>query len=101
MLAVEQQVSASTPETKALAALLFLYRELLDRDLELEGVVRARKRHGYPWLLTPGGGPFPCCKDCMEVEALVAWPDGYAVGLPLIEARGCGATNLDFSPTRR
>jgi site-specific recombinase XerD len=36
-LAVEEQVSAST-QNQALAALLFLYRELLERDLELEGV---------------------------------------------------------------
>jgi hypothetical protein len=39
-LAVELQVSAST-QNQALAALLFLYRELLERDRELEGVVRA------------------------------------------------------------
>lgn len=35
-LAVDLQVSAST-QNQALAALLFLYRELLERDLELEG----------------------------------------------------------------
>jgi site-specific recombinase XerD len=39
-LAVDLQVSPST-QNQALAALLFLYRELLDRDLELDGVVRA------------------------------------------------------------
>ena len=39
--AVELKVSAST-QNQALAALLFLYRELLERDLDLEGVVRAR-----------------------------------------------------------
>jgi hypothetical protein len=39
-LAVELQVSAST-QNQALAALMFLYRELLERDRELEGVVRA------------------------------------------------------------
>ncbi|MFN9646554.1 MAG: phage integrase N-terminal SAM-like domain-containing protein [Cyanobacteriota bacterium] len=42
-LAVDLHVSAST-QNQALAALLFLYRELLERDLDLEGVVRARKR---------------------------------------------------------
>jgi hypothetical protein len=36
-------VSAST-QNQALSALLFLYRELLGIDLELEGVVRARTR---------------------------------------------------------
>jgi hypothetical protein len=44
-LAVEGQVSAST-QNQALAALLFLYRVLLERDLDLEGVVRARKPRG-------------------------------------------------------
>ena len=44
-LAVEGQVSAST-QNQALAALLFLYRVLLERDLDLEGVVRAHKPRG-------------------------------------------------------
>jgi site-specific recombinase XerD len=37
-LAVERKVSAST-QNQALAALLFLYRELLNQDLDLEGLV--------------------------------------------------------------
>jgi len=40
-LAVNEQVIAST-QNQALAALLFLYRNLLERELELDGVVRAR-----------------------------------------------------------
>jgi site-specific recombinase XerD len=48
-LAVEGQVSAST-QNQALAALLFLYRVLLERDLE--GVVRARKPRRLPVVLT-------------------------------------------------
>ena len=47
-LAVEGQVSAST-QNQALSALLFLYRELLERDLDLEGVVWARARPRLPW----------------------------------------------------
>jgi hypothetical protein len=35
-LAVAAQVSAST-QNQALSALLFLYRELLEQDLDLEG----------------------------------------------------------------
>jgi site-specific recombinase XerD len=50
-LAVELQVSAST-QNQALSALLFLYRELLERDLELEGVVRARTRRRLPVVLS-------------------------------------------------
>lgn len=50
-LAVEEQVSAST-QNQALAALLFLYRDLLERNLELEGVVRARTRQRLPVVLS-------------------------------------------------
>ncbi len=44
-------MSAST-QNQALAALLFLYRELLERDLELEGVVRARTSRRLPVVLS-------------------------------------------------
>ena len=40
-LAVEGQVSVST-QNQAFSALLFLYRKLLERGFDLEGVVRAR-----------------------------------------------------------
>lgn len=50
-LAVEEQVSAST-QNQALAALLFLYRDLLESNLELEGVVRARTRQRLPVVLS-------------------------------------------------
>ena len=50
-LAVEGQVSAST-QNQALSALLFLYRELLERDLDRKGVVRARKPRRLPVVLT-------------------------------------------------
>jgi site-specific recombinase XerD len=50
-LAVEGQVSAST-QNQVLSALLSLYRELLERDLDLEGVVRARKPRRLPVVLT-------------------------------------------------
>ena len=48
---MEEQVSAST-QNQALAALLFLYRDLLERDLELEGVIRARTRQRIPVVLS-------------------------------------------------
>jgi len=50
-LAVEEQVSAST-QNQALAALLFLYRDLLEGNLELERVVRARTRQRLPVVLS-------------------------------------------------
>ena len=50
-LAVDLQVSAST-QNQALSALLFLYRQLLERDLDLEGVIRARTRPRLPVVMT-------------------------------------------------
>ena len=50
-LAVEGQVSPSS-QNQALSALLFLDRELLERDLELEGVIRAKRRPRLPGLMT-------------------------------------------------
>lgn len=50
-LAVEGQVSAST-QNQALSALLFLYRVLLERDLDLEGVVPARTRPRLPVVMS-------------------------------------------------
>lgn len=51
-LATERSVSAST-QNQALAALLFLYREVLDRDLPwLEGITRAKPSKHLPTVLT-------------------------------------------------
>jgi integron integrase len=70
-LAVEGQVSAST-QNQALSALLFLYRDLLERDLDLEGVVRARQKRRLPVVLTPA-----------EVRALLERMDGVEASLRL------------------
>ena len=51
-LAVKRDVSAST-QNQALAALLFLYKEVLKLDLPwLQGVVRAKKPKHLPVVLT-------------------------------------------------
>ncbi len=93
-LAVDLQVSAST-QNQALAALLFLYRQLLDRDLELDGVVRARTRRRLPVVLT-----------CDEVRAVLQRLEGvealvagllYGSGLRLMEALRLRVQDLDFS----
>ena len=93
-LAVELQVSAST-QNQALSALLFLYRELLDRDLELDGVVRARTRRRLPVVLTQE-----------EVRAVLQRLDGadalvagllYGSGLRLMEALRLRVQDLEFS----
>ena len=92
-LAVDGQVSAST-QNQALSALLFLYRELLERDLDLEGVVRARQKRRLPVVLTPA-----------EVRALLERMDGvealvskvlYGSGLRLMEALRLRVKDLDF-----
>lgn len=51
-LATDRGVSAST-QNQALAALLFLYKEILDRDLPwLEGITRAKPSKHLPTVLT-------------------------------------------------
>ncbi|MEB3325238.1 MAG: integron integrase [Cyanobacteriota bacterium] len=93
-LAVEGQVSAST-QNQALSALLFLYRVLLERDLDLEGVVRARKPRRLPVVLTE--------EEVRSVlqrlegsEALVAGLL-YGSGLRLMEALRLRVQDLDFN----
>lgn len=96
-LAVELQVSAST-QNQALSALLFLYRELLGRDLDLEGVIRARTRPRLPVVMTVA-----------EVRAVLEQLDGveglvagvmYGGGLRLMEALRLRVHDLDFSAGR-
>ena len=77
-----------------LSALLFLYRVLLERDLDLEGVVRARQKRRLPVVLTPG-----------EVRAVLERMDGvealvsevlYGSGLRLMEALRLRVKDLNF-----
>jgi integron integrase len=91
-LAVEGQVSAST-QNQALSALLFLYLELLERDLDLEGVVRARTRPRLPVVMS-----------VEEVRAVLEQLDGvealvagvlYGGGLRLMEALRLRVHDLD------
>jgi integron integrase len=91
-LAVNRQVSPST-QNQALAALLFLYRELLGMDLD--GVVRARSRRRLPVVLTT-----------LEVRAVLQRLEGaealvatllYGSGLRLMEALRLRVHDLDFS----
>ena len=50
-LAADLQVNAST-QNQSLSALLFLYRVMLERDLDVEGVIRARARRRLPVVLS-------------------------------------------------
>jgi integron integrase len=92
-LAVERKVSAST-QNQALAALLFLYRELLKQDLDLEGLVRARTRQRLPVVLTPQEVG-AVLERLSGVEGLVAGLL-YGSGLRLMEALRIRVQDLDF-----
>ncbi|MEK6769390.1 MAG: tyrosine-type recombinase/integrase, partial [Gemmatimonadota bacterium] len=93
-LADRAKVSAST-QNQALAALLFLYRRVLRRQLPwLKGIVRAKRAVRLPVVLT---------RD--EVRALLAALDGvpklvamllYGGGLRLIEGVRLRVHDLDF-----
>jgi integron integrase len=92
-LAVEEQVSAST-QNQALAALLFLYRDLLDRDLDLEGVVRARTRQRVPVVLSEA--EVREVRGRLEGEPALVAGLLYGSGLRLMEALRLRVKDLDF-----
>ena len=92
-LAVEKQVSAST-QNQALAALLFLYRDLLERDLELEGVVRARTRQRMPVVLSEA--EVRAVRERLEGEPALVVGLLYGSGLRLMEALRLRIKDLDF-----
>jgi integron integrase len=93
-LATRGRVSAST-QNQALAALLFLYREVLGERVEwLEGVIRAKKPARLPVVLTRA-----------EVRAVIASLHGdkklmvtvlYGGGLRLMECLGLRVKDLDL-----
>lgn len=59
-LAVERKVSAST-QNQAMSAILFLYKEVLGRELDwLENVERARRPARLPVILTTNEVNAPC-----------------------------------------
>ena len=92
-LAVEEQVSAST-QNQALAVLLFLYRDLLDRDLDLEGVVRARTRQRVPVVLSEA--EVREVRGRLEGEPALVAGLLYGSGLRLMEALRLRVKDLDF-----
>ena len=92
-LAVDMNVSPST-QNQALAALLFLYRDLLGMDLELQGVVRARTRRRLPVVLTTEEVR-AVLHELTGVERLVA-ELLYGSGLRLMEALRLRVKDLDF-----
>jgi integron integrase len=93
-LAVSEQVSAST-QTQALSALVFLYRNVLDREIGLlDGVVRAKRPARLPVVLTR-----------VEARLLFARMDGapllacrllYGSGLRLLECLQLRVKDIGF-----
>jgi integron integrase len=93
-LAVARRVSAST-QNQALAAILFLYRHVLEIDLPwLDNVVRARPPQHVPIVLSR-----------REVQALIAQLEGafhligqllYGSGLRLMEGLRLRVKDVDF-----
>jgi integron integrase len=94
-LAVERKVASST-QNQALAALLFLYRDVLEQDLPwLDDIVRARRPKRLPVVLT---------RD--EVRAVLSRLEGpprlmayliYGTGLRLLECCRLRVQDLDFA----
>ncbi|HXH07439.1 MAG TPA: integron integrase [Vicinamibacterales bacterium] len=93
-LAVAQQVSAST-QNQALSAILFLYKEVLDRPLEwLDGIVRAKPTRRMPVVLSRE-----------EIKAVLGQLEGvawlmasllYGAGLRLLECARLRVKDVDF-----
>ncbi len=93
-LATKGRVAAST-QNQALAALLFLYRDVLGREIgQLEGVVRAKRSVRLPVVLSH-----------TEVRAVLDRMDGtpklmasllYGAGLRLMECMRLRVKDLDF-----
>jgi len=93
-LAVEGRVAAST-QNQALSALLFLYREVLERDFGwLDDVVRAKKPKRLPVVYTPEEA-----MGIIELLAGIRWLIGmllYGGGLRLKECLRLRVKDLDF-----
>src|SRR5919109_4769319 len=94
-LATESKVSGST-QNQALNALLFLYHQVLGKEIGyVNGVMRAKKAPRLPVVLTRG-----------EVQALLSYLDGsekimatllYGAGLRLMECCRLRVKDIDFS----
>lgn len=94
-LAVERQVSAST-QNQAKAALLYLYKQILNIDLPwLDEVVQAKRPQRLPVVLTPS-----------EVRELLMYMQGtmgliarllYGTGMRLMEALRLRVKDIEFS----
>jgi len=93
-LAVKKNVAAST-QNQALNALLFLYREVLNRELgKVQGVVRARKPQRLPTVLSTGEAHqvLNLMHGTHQLMARLL----YGSGLRLMECCRLRAQDIDF-----
>ena len=94
-LAVDRQVSAST-QNQAKAALLYLYKQVLQVDLPwLDEVVQAKRPRRLPVVLTPGEG-----RDLLLHVQGTAGGVGrlmYGTGLRLLEALRLRVKDVEFA----
>lgn len=96
-LAIEKKVAAST-QNVALAALMFLYREVLHKDLgHVADVVRAKRPKRLPVVLsqTEIKAFLELCKDLASPYHLVL-PLLYGSGMRLMEAARLRCKDIDF-----
>lgn len=93
-LAVNRHVAAST-QNQALAAILFLYRDVLEVDLPwLENVVRAKRPERLPSVLTP-------CEVALVLDRLEATTELvarllYGTGMRLLEGLRLRVGDVDL-----
>lgn len=97
-LATESRVSGST-QNQALNALLFLYHQVLGKEISyVNGVVRAKKAPRLPVVLTRG-----------EIQALLSYLNGsekimatllYGAGLRLMECCRLRVKDIDLSQSQ-
>ena len=73
---------------------MFLYRELLERDLDLEGVVRARQRRRLPVVLSEA--EVRAVRRELEGDSALVVGLLYGSGLRLMEALRLRVQDLDF-----
>lgn len=88
-LVVARQVSAST-QNQALSAILFLYKRVLNRELDhLGDIIRAKRPKHLPVVLsrTRYTVCFPPC------QALMAWLRGFSMGPACVRWSVCGCAS--------
>ena len=94
-LAVRERVSAST-QNQALAALLFLYREVLGREIAwLDDLVRAKRPKTLPVVLTPA--EVDLLLGCLQGTSKLVACLLYGSGLRLLEALRLRIKDVDLS----